>query len=147
MNYVIMVVLTGTVESIVGRHEPYTLNEMQRRQYATTLSKAYGYGGSAIVHQITGLALNMITRGKKIIPPGESKPTRVRKPGGGPKKEFIEGKEPVIWVDSKEKGNIGSFMNSGTEYRWGKDPWKVLGHDFPIPELGEIAHYGGVLPE
>jgi hypothetical protein len=42
-----------------------TLNEMQRRQYAATLSKAYGYGGAAVVHELTGLALNTITRGKK----------------------------------------------------------------------------------
>jgi hypothetical protein len=53
----------------------HTLNQMQRSQYATTQSKAYGYGGAVVVHQITGLALNTITRGKKeLLYPVESKP-------------------------------------------------------------------------
>ena len=43
----------------------HSLNEMQRRQYAATPSKAYGYGVSIVVHEITCLALNTITRGKK----------------------------------------------------------------------------------
>lgn len=38
----------------------HTLNEAQRRQYAATLSKVYGYGGVTIVHKISGLALNTI---------------------------------------------------------------------------------------
>jgi hypothetical protein len=28
----------------------HRLNETQRRQYAAMLSKAYGYGGAAVVH-------------------------------------------------------------------------------------------------
>ena len=40
---------------------------VQRRQYAATLSNAYGYGGAVVVHEITGLALNTITRGKKEV--------------------------------------------------------------------------------
>jgi hypothetical protein len=63
------------------------LNEMQRRQYAATLAKAYGYGGATAVHEITGISLNTITAGKKEL---ESKPSlgagRVRKEGGGPKR-------------------------------------------------------------
>jgi hypothetical protein len=211
------------------------LNEMQRRQYAATLSKAYGYGGAVVVHEITGLALNTITRGKKeLLHPAESKPVRVRKTGGGPKRteekypdirerirrivegsaygspekilswmdgrqfaghrtetggpavthvtigsiledmgygrqanqkmpqagkphpdrnaqfEFINGKagefikagEPVVSTDTKKKENIGNFKNPGTEYRRGRDPRKVLDHDFPIKELGKTAPYG-----
>jgi hypothetical protein len=214
-----------------------TLNEMQRRQYAATLSKAYGYGGAAVVHEITGLALNTIIRGKKELSgSAESKTLRVREPGGGPKwteekypgiqehirhivedstygnpekilswttdslrdiqgklldrygekmthvtvgsiledmgysrqgnqkmpqvgeahpdrnaqfefinakaGEFIGADEPVISVDTKKKENIGNFKNSGTEYRRGKGPRNVPGHDFPIKELGKIAPYG-----
>ena len=64
----------------------HTLNEMQRRQYAATPSNAYGYGGAVVVHQITGLALNTITRGKKeLLQPAESKLPRVREVGGRPK--------------------------------------------------------------
>jgi hypothetical protein len=73
----------------------HTLKEMQRRQYAVTLSKAYGYGGVVVVHKITGLALNTITRGKKeLLNPAESKPVRVRKTGGGLKR--TEEKYPDI---------------------------------------------------
>ena len=43
----------------------HILKEKQRRPYAARLTKAYGYGGSVVVHEITGLALNRITRGKK----------------------------------------------------------------------------------
>jgi hypothetical protein len=64
----------------------HTLNEMQRRQYAATRSKAYGYGEAVVVHQITGLALNTITRGKKeLLHPVEPEPRSVREIGGGPK--------------------------------------------------------------
>jgi len=38
----------------------YRFNEMQRRQYAATLAKAYGYGGAVVVHEITGVSLNTI---------------------------------------------------------------------------------------
>jgi len=62
------------------------LNEMQRRQYAATLAKAYGYGGATVVHEVTGISLNTITAGKKEL---ECKSNlgngRVRKAGGGPK--------------------------------------------------------------
>jgi hypothetical protein len=73
----------------------HSLNELQRRQYAATLSKAYGYGGAMVVHQITGLALNTITRGKKeLSQPGVSRPARVREAGGVPK--WTEEKYPAI---------------------------------------------------
>ena len=86
------------------------LNEMQRRQYAATLAKAYGYGGATVVHRITGLSLNTITAGKKEL---ESKDTlevgRVRKPGGGPK--WLEERYPNVEncvrdiIDGKTYGN------------------------------------------
>jgi hypothetical protein len=74
----------------------HTLNETQRRQYVATLSKAYGYGEATVVHEITGLALNTITRGKKELSqqPSESKSQRVRNLGGGPK--WSEEKYPYI---------------------------------------------------
>jgi hypothetical protein len=65
----------------------HTLNEKQRRGYAATLSKVYGYGGATVGHEITGLALNTITRGKKELsqPAEVSVRQRIQKPGGGPK--------------------------------------------------------------
>jgi transposase len=63
-----------------------TLNERQKRQYAATLSKAYGYGGGIVVHEITGISMNTITRGKKELNEEDRKiGRRVRASGGGPK--------------------------------------------------------------
>jgi hypothetical protein len=71
------------------------LNEKQRRQYAATLAKTYGYGGATTVHQVTGIALNTITAGKKDLQnKTNTENTRIRKQGGGPK--TIEEKHPNI---------------------------------------------------
>jgi transposase len=51
-------------------------------------------------------------------------------------KQFLNRKAPVISVDTKKKENIGNFKNSRQEYRRGKDPRKVLDHDFSIEGLG-----------
>jgi hypothetical protein len=83
------------------------LNETQRRRYAATLSKAYGYGATIVVHEISGLSLNTITRGKKeLAGSGESKTTGVREPGGGPK-----------WTEEKYPGireHIRGIVEGGT---------------------------------
>jgi hypothetical protein len=55
---------------------------------------------------------------------------------------FLEEGEPVIFVDTKKKENIGNFKNNGKEYRRKGHPRKGLDHDFPIEELGKMAHYG-----
>jgi len=97
-----------------------TLNEMQRRQYAATLAIAYGYGGATLIHEITGVALNTITAGKKELGCKvdlESK--RVRKKGGGPK--CIEEKYPDIQervreiIDGKTYGNPEKVLSWTTE--------------------------------
>jgi len=56
--------------------------------------------------------------------------------------EFLKAGEPVISVDTKKKEKIGNFKNDGNEYRAKKQPRKVLDHDFPLKELGQIAPYG-----
>ena len=56
--------------------------------------------------------------------------------------EYLDKGEPVISIDTKKKENVGNFKNAGSEYRKGKDPRKVLDHDFPIPELGKVNPYG-----
>jgi hypothetical protein len=96
------------------------LNEMQRRQYAATLSNAYGYGGATVVHEITGISLNTITAGKREL---EQKPDlengRVRKKGGGLK--WVEEKYPDIQkhvkeiVDSSTYGNPEKILSWTTE--------------------------------
>ncbi|MDR2712230.1 MAG: hypothetical protein LBB91_03845 [Clostridiales bacterium] len=71
------------------------LNEMQRRQYAATLAKAYGYGGATVVNELTGVSLNTITAGKKELENISSlEPGRIRREGGGPK--WSEEKYPDI---------------------------------------------------
>ena len=96
------------------------LNEMQRRQYAATLAKAYGYGGATAVHAITGVSLNTITAGKKELngklPLASG---RVRREGGGPK--WSEERYPDIQkrmreiVDGKTYGDPEKVLSWTTE--------------------------------
>jgi len=81
---------------------------------------------------------------QKMLQVGEAHPDRNEQFEfiNGKAKKFIKAGEPVISVDTKKKENIGNFKNLGQEYRRGKDPRKVLDHDFPIKELGKIAPYG-----
>ncbi|MDR1320864.1 MAG: ISAzo13 family transposase, partial [Gracilibacteraceae bacterium] len=91
------------------------LNEMQRRQYAATLAKAYGYGGATVVHEVTGISLNTITAGKKELKSKtDLKSGRVRKTGGGPK--WLEEKYPDI------KERVREIVDGST---YG-DPQRVL---------------------
>ena len=77
------------------------LNEMQRRQYAATLANTYGYGGSTVVHEITGLSMNTITAGRKeLTGKNNLEAGRVRRQGGGPK--CIEERYPDIEERVKE---------------------------------------------
>jgi hypothetical protein len=55
---------------------------------------------------------------------------------------FLKKGEPAISVDTKKKEKIGNFKNDGSEYRPKKQPGKVLGHDFPLKELGKITPCG-----
>jgi len=98
----------------------WQLNEMQRRQYAATLAKAYGYGGATVVHEITGVSLNTITAGKKELEKrSELKPKRVRKAGAGPK--YTEEKHPDIYdkirrfIDGSTYGNPERVLSYTTE--------------------------------
>ena len=45
-------------------------------------------------------------------------------------------------MDTKKKGLIGNFKNTGVELRPKGDPEPVFVHDFPIKELGKGAPYG-----
>jgi hypothetical protein len=84
-----------------------TLNESQKRQYAASLASAYGYGGATVVHQVTGLAMNTITRGKKDLSLNkEAAPERIRREGGGPK--WSEEKYPDI------QEHIGAIVEDST---------------------------------
>jgi len=96
------------------------LNEMQRRQYAATLAKVYGYGGATVVHEITGVSLNTITAGKKELEQKTEHPIgRVRKKGGGLK--FLEESYPDIEeriieiIDGSTYGNPEKVLSWTTE--------------------------------
>jgi len=96
------------------------LNEMQRRQYAATLAKTYGYGGATIVHEVTKLSLNTITAGKKELEGKKDlKAGRIRKQGGGPK--YVEERYPDIQgrvrdiVDGSTYGNPEKVLTWTTE--------------------------------
>jgi hypothetical protein len=78
---------------------------------------------------------------KKMLQVGEVHPDRNARfdPINTTAAQYIEAGDPVISVDTKKKENIGSFKNSGQEYRHKKDPRKVWDHDFPDEELGTIS--------
>jgi len=93
------------------------LNEMQRRQFAATLAMTYGYGGATVVHEITGVALNTITAGKKELQRGAAQASaRVRKPGGGPK--FIEERYPRIQKSVQEIVDGSTYGNPEKVLTW-----------------------------
>jgi hypothetical protein len=49
---------------------------------------------------------------------------------------------PVISVDTKKKELIGNYHNAGQQWRPTKRPRKVLGHDFPRPDVPRAYPYG-----
>ena len=57
-------------------------------------------------------------------------------------KKFLKNKLPVISVDTKKKELVGSYKNSGVEWRPKGDPIRVLMHDFPNPEVPKAVPYG-----
>src|SRR5712692_5974894 len=62
------------------------LDERLRRLLAAALARAWGYGGTTLVAQASGVARSTIRRGQEELvqppqPPPE--PRRVRRPGGG----------------------------------------------------------------
>ena len=57
-------------------------------------------------------------------------------------KKFLKNKLPVISVDTKKKELVGSYKNSGVEWRSKGDPIRVLMHDFPNPEVPKAVPYG-----
>ena len=57
-------------------------------------------------------------------------------------KQFRDGNQPAISVDTKKKELVGDFKNGGRELRPKGDPEPVRVHDFEIPALGKVAPYG-----
>lgn len=68
-------------------------NERQRRIYAGSLAKQYGYGGITLVHRQTGMDAHTIARGMRELDE-EPMLERIRKPGAGRKR--LEDKTPQL---------------------------------------------------
>jgi len=93
------------------------LNEKQRRQYAATLAKAWGHGGATVVHEVTGVAMNTITRGKKELARSQDcNPGRVREVGGGPK--WTEEKYPKIQEHIRQIVEDSTYGNPEKVISW-----------------------------
>ncbi len=60
----------------------------------------------------------------------------------GQAREYRDGGEPVISVDTKKKELVGDFRNGGREWRPRGEPARVRDHDFPDEELGKAIPYG-----
>jgi hypothetical protein len=56
--------------------------------------------------------------------------------------QFTEAGDPVVSVDAKKKEQLGPYHRAGRSWRPGRDPVKVLSHDFPDEEAGKIIPYG-----
>jgi len=97
-------------KGIVERYnaiKPYLNNEQLRRIFAASEARVIGYGGITVLHKITGIDRETISRGLKELDNTEKiDTTRVRNVGGGRKK--IEEIEPEI----KEK--LQKLMESST---------------------------------
>jgi hypothetical protein len=57
-------------------------------------------------------------------------------------KSHLAGGWPVISVDTKKKELIGNYHNSGQQWRSKEQPYQVLGHDFPSPDVPRAYPYG-----
>ena len=49
---------------------------------------------------------------------------------------------PVISVDTKKKELVGNYLNAGQQWRAVAQPRRVLGHDFPSPDVPRAFPYG-----
>jgi hypothetical protein len=72
------------------------MDERTRRTWAATEALALGYGGIAVVHRATGMAVSTIRRGIRDVLSSEGPAEgRVRRPGGG-RKRVVETDETLV---------------------------------------------------
>ena len=70
------------------------LDERARRLWAATESRAFGYGGDALVSAATGIARETIRKGRRELAQGVESTGRIRRPGAG--RPRIEVAQPGI---------------------------------------------------
>ncbi len=74
------------------------LSERERRLLAASEARAAGYGGIAAVAAATGIAPSTIGRGlKELAAPDKFDPDRVRRPGGGRKRQATPRWLTICW--------------------------------------------------
>jgi Rhodopirellula transposase DDE domain len=61
---------------------------------------------------------------------------------GAAVKQCLMQDSPVISVDTQKKELIGNYYNGGQKWLPAKKPKKVLGHDFPHPDVPRAYPYG-----
>ena len=111
------------IRRILGDMLP-KLNELQKRQLQGSIADALGHGGVAYVKSLTGAARNTISRGIEDLnsaPETESGAQsstmpRIRKPGGGRKKEAE--KHPKLYQDIEEIIAPDTYGNPMKPLRW-----------------------------
>lgn len=69
-------------------------DERSRRLVAGFLARLYGHGGITLLARVTGLDRNTIARGRRELDQADAlPPSRVRRPGGGPKRVEVRAPE------------------------------------------------------
>lgn len=70
-------------------------DELSRRLFVGFLARQHGRGGIALLHRVTGLDRNTITRGLRELQQSDGLPAgRVRHPGAGRKKAEVKSPGP-----------------------------------------------------
>src|SRR5262249_36462100 len=67
-----------------------SLDELGRRRWAAAEARSLGYGGVAVVHRATGLALSTIRRGIVELQSGITPPVGKQRQRGGGRKSLVE---------------------------------------------------------
>jgi len=115
------------------------LDEKQRRQYAATLAKAYGYGGATVVYEVTGTAMNTITRGKKELEnPQDSDSGRIRVLGGGPK--WSEEKHPDIQAHIRQIVEDSTYGSPEKILSWTTESLRDIARKLSEQYSEQISH-------
>jgi hypothetical protein len=111
------------------------------------LAEALSRIGHPVSHTKVGQILhdmNYSLQGNRKTEEGDDHPDRdaqFRHINNAVKRNLARG-WPVISVDTKRKELLGNYQNAGQQWRPSKQPRKVLGHDFPSPDVPRAYPYG-----
>jgi transposase len=113
------------------------------RKLAETLSRI----GHPVGHSKVGQILHDMDyslQGNRKTEEGDDNPDRdaqFRHINNAVKRNLARG-WPLISVDTKRNELLGNYHNAGQQWRPSKQPRKLLGHDFPSPEVPRSYLYG-----